>query len=100
MMKPYNPYFFPVLCCAAFANLVVNSLDDGKTETVPAGPLGQMVTIAVATSTNGMIVGTAVMHTIVEATYETWLGQIGGVGTTHLAVSYFGLPSRLSRLVC
>ena len=40
MMKPYNPYFFPVLCCAAFANLVVNALDDGKTETVPADRQG------------------------------------------------------------
>lgn len=80
MMKPYNPYFFPVLCCAAFANLVVNALDDGKTENVPANPLGQMVTIAVATSTNGMLVGTAVMHTIIEGVYETWLGQIGGAG--------------------
>ena len=78
MMKPYNPYFFPVLCCAAFANLVVNALDDGKTETVPANPLGQIVTIAVATSTNGMMVGTAVMHTIIEGVYETWLGQIDG----------------------
>ena len=76
MMKPYNPYFFPVLCCAAFANLVVNALDDGKTETVPANPLGQMVTIAVATSTNGMLVGTAAHHH--RGRVETWLGQIDG----------------------
>ena len=66
--------------CAAFANLVVNALDDGKTETVPANPLGQMVTIAVVTSTNGMLVGTAVMHTIIEGVYETWLGTTSPAG--------------------
>jgi hypothetical protein len=43
MMKPVNPYFFPVLCCAAVANIVVNAVDDGKTDMVPANPLGQMV---------------------------------------------------------
>ena len=76
MMKPFNPYFFPVLCCAAVANLVVNAVDDGKTDTLPANPLGQMVTIAVSASTNSMLVGTVVMHTIIEGAYETWLGRI------------------------
>ena len=80
MMKPINPYFFPVLCCAAIANIVVNAVDDGKTETLPANPLGQMITVAVTSSTNSMLVGTVVMHTIIDAAYETWLEQTGGAG--------------------
>ena len=75
MMRPYNPFFFPVLCCAAFANLVVNAADDGKTDTLPANPLGQMVTVAVTTGTASALVGTLVMHTIIEGAYDTLLGR-------------------------
>ena len=80
MVKPLNPFFVPFLCCATIANLFVNAADDGKTETVPANPLGQMMTLAVASSTNSMLVGTVVMHTIIDAAYETWLGGQRHVG--------------------
>ena len=80
MMKPVNPYFFPVLCCAAVANIVVNAVDDGKSDTVPANPLGQMVSVAVSSTASLLVVGTVVMHTIIDEAYETWLGQTSHAG--------------------
>ena len=71
--KPLNPIFFPALALGAVANLAVNAADNSKTDTVPANPLGQMVTAAVASTSAGMIVGTIVTHTILEGVYETWL---------------------------
>ena len=73
-MKPVNPVFFPALCLGAFANLIVNAADDGKTDTVPSNPLGQMVAAAAVTSSTATVaVSTVVTHTILEGVYETWL---------------------------
>jgi hypothetical protein len=71
--KPLNPIFFPALALGAVANLAVNAADNGKTDSVPANPFGQMVTAAVASSSAAVIVGTVVTHTILEGAYETWI---------------------------
>src|SRR5262245_28771597 len=74
VMKPVNPVFFPALCLGAFANLIVNAADDGKTDTVSSNPLGQMVAAAAVTSSTATVaVSTVVTHTILEGVHETWL---------------------------
>ena len=73
MTKPLNPIFLPALALGAVANLAVNAADNGKTDTVPANPFGQMVTAAVASTSAGVIVSTVVAHTILENVYETWI---------------------------
>jgi cytosine/uracil/thiamine/allantoin permease len=66
-----NLLFFPTLCAATFANLVVNACDQGRTGTLPSNAVGQMVLAATAASTASIVVGTLVVNTILNSAYET-----------------------------
>jgi hypothetical protein len=82
-----NPFFFPALCAATFANLVVNAYDQGKTDTPPTNAVGHMVLASVASSTATVVVSTVVVHSILDAVYQTCRGgpdvvQLDVVGST------------------